>query len=49
MITAVNNVPVTTVEEYQNAVQTACQGGTVCLTVFRNGSYYYATIPVKVS
>ena len=49
VITAVNNVPVTTVEEYQNAVQTACQGGTVCLTVFRNGSYYYATIPVKES
>lgn len=47
VITAVNDVPVSTVEDYQNAIRAACSGETVVLTIYRDGLYYYATIPVK--
>lgn len=53
VITAVNGEPVSTVEEYQDAIQKAVQnagrGDTVILTIYRDGFYYYATIPIRRS
>lgn len=47
VITAVNGVNVRTAAEYEAALDAAVSTGTICLTIYRSGVFYYVRIPVN--
>lgn len=49
VITEVNREKVSTVEQYQQAIRAAGPGDEIYLTIYRDGSTYYARIRVKSS
>lgn len=47
VITAVNGVTVQTLSEYEAALDAASSTGTIRLTIYRSGVFYYVRIPVN--
>ncbi len=47
VITAVNGVTVQTLSEYEAALDAASSTGTIRLTIYRSGFFYYVRIPVN--